>query len=137
MLAGADLGSAPAGPALALAARRALVSRDTAAARLTTRALIARRAIPKKTNLFTRRLASGGAWSVRMSDDSNRNAPRMEPWAYVTMSCFIPLVVAALIPRSYRLIPLVVSAALLLAGVVMLFRQEGSLLPREGREPSE
>ena len=58
--------------------------------------------------------------AVRPEDD----APRGEPWLWVTFSAFVPATAAAFAPQALRIPLLVGAGALLAGGLVMLGMQE-------------
>jgi hypothetical protein len=50
--------------------------------------------------------------------------PSFQPWLRVTCAAFIPVLLAFVLPRGYVYILFGITGALMIAGVVMLIKQE-------------
>ena len=50
--------------------------------------------------------------------------PRMEPWLWMVMASFLPVLVAFLVPHAYQVALFVASGVLIAAAMVMLIGQQ-------------
>jgi hypothetical protein len=50
--------------------------------------------------------------------------PGMEPWLWMVMASFLPVVIAFLVPHAYKVALFVASGGLLAAGILMLVGQQ-------------